>query len=268
MKQIMTVVVGPEGVGKTTVLQALQGEAGFPKRLLVEHELTESDVSEAIKKAISHREAFVIESRLEEPDTIIAMQHAKERGFEIELIVIGVEDEAMLNLRRKTRRRADELTWFRVPSAVDQADRVLVMDNSIGPTVALKIAAAQIQGQKEDSPSWITNRILSPKIERALSREVMRKAHEQIRAQGNSQTVLRVARSWQDGHSTGAIVAKDTHYALQSVGNALHVLHDLAVLPPGIGLAKQVVASISYSMANGQSLAREAVRGIERGLSR
>jgi predicted ABC-type ATPase len=273
-----SVIAGPIGAGKSTLLDTLKHEGGFPLRVVIEHEGTNDAALEAIRQAILFRESVVVETALQGPEVAVLMQQADDRGFEVELVIVGVESPEILGERLK-RRSIDartlavmfETTMQHLPVAADQARRVMVIDNSAGPsTVALQPAAAAQLEANDKGPSWVVNRLLRPKIERDLSKEILRRTSDRIAAADSTSPVLQYAKAYAGGTHTGPIVERTNHHVLQCVSDGMHLVHDLALISQGggFGLVKGVVASISYQFEKSRPLLREAAKAIDKSASR
>lgn len=277
-KPYLFVVAGTAGAGKTTLIETLRPDVDFPQHLLVQHE-QEGWLAEA-DDALLWKESLTIETDLAEPDVIGIMQKATEKGFEVELLIVGVEaaDIAADRYRRKRRRRlSDELlarqfdqTLQHLPPATDHAKRVMIIDNTLStPTFAQLAPGAEMEANS--GPAWVFRKIIQPKIERAASKQLMHAAINKLSGSSQIQPFLQAASIYQPGSYEGKIVERTQHHALQQIGHALHIVHDLALLPQAgisLGLAKDMIASIAYQANRENSFAREKSPNQDRGLSR
>lgn len=273
-----SVVAGPPGAGKSTVLDALRQESGFPLRAVIEHADAPDVAIAALKQAIALRESVVVETTMQGPEMAALMQLAAERGFDVELVIVGIETPEILAERAKRRTieaRAMEVmfetTLHHLPAAVDQAKRIIVIDNTVGPTsVALQLAAAAQLEANDKAPSWVVNRILQPKAQRELSKALLRRASSRVAADNGSSPLLQHAKAYAGGTHTGVIVESTSHHVLQQISDSLHLVHDVAMMSPagGLGLAKDAVVSISYQLGKSPSMLREAARAIDKSASR
>lgn len=279
-KPIITVVAGPRSAGKTLVMRELRQEAEFPARLVVEHEEEKPGAAlQALAEAITMRRSAVIETRLQSPEVLHLMQKAADRGVDVDLLVVNVDDAEILRERLKREGLDDaellaEMDRFHhhLPAAVDQAKRVLLIDNSAGVPIAVQLAAAaQLEATTGREPGWIVNRVIRPKVERELSREVLRTAIDRTSdAAPQLKPLLQIVKTYGTSSYRGQIIERTDHHALQRIGQVLHAVHDLAMLPHGggIGLAKNLVANISYQLEKAPTFARETAKTVEKGMTR
>lgn len=260
---VFAVVAGLPGVGKTTVLDQLKGEMEFPQHLVVDLPTEQQSTEDLIVGAVALRQSVAVESSFETPTVLRWMNMALERGFVLELVLIGVEGDALASLRSKERqrtRRQLEDAQSRMSVAVDMARRVLIIDNSTAqPSVAARIDAGQVR-TFDNRPGWVARRVLAPRAARQASLAAIRSAYDAIAARAPVQPLLQMAAA-SAGAWSGAVVARSEFHVLQQVGEALHVIHDLGMLgmvPGGtLALAAESVIMIAYEPAQGPQLGPE-----------
>lgn len=271
-RPIFTVVAGPAGAGKSTILDALVGEAGLPVRRVVAHDLDPSALAEALNNHLSSAESFILETRLDTPQLASAVARAVERGWPLELIVVDVEHPKLLRPRaRDGVIGEEELSQQRyrhhLPAAIDLARRVLLIDNSAVTPIQHVLTEADLRNDRSfQGPRWIADKVITPKLLRIASTQAMRQASA-VAATGPLKPFLQVA-SVIGRPSRGLVLARSEHHALQGVGNALHVVHDLALLPlAGPALVQGAMAVIRYESSREREEERdrdEAERSADR----
>lgn len=254
---VFAVVAGLPGVGKTTVLDQLKGEMDFPRHLVVDLPTEQQSTEDLIVGAVALRQSVAVESTFETPTVLRWMSMAQDRGFALELVLIGVEDDMLASLRSRDRqrtRRQLEDAQRRMSVAVDMAKRVLIIDNSTAqPSVAARIDAGQVK-TFDTRPAWVAKRVLAPRAARQASLVAIRGAYDAIAARAPVQPLLQMAAA-SAGAWSGVVVARTEYHVLQQVGEALHVIHDLGMLgmvPGGsLALAAESVIMIAYEPAQG-----------------
>lgn len=180
---LLAVIAGLAGVGKSTVLHHLQQQPGLPRQVLADAPDLAA-FNDAMLGVLALRASVVIESRFDAPDLLRWMHLADERGYDIELVWIGVEDDALAGLRtraRRTRHQVDQ-ALMRMAAAVDIAKRVLIIDNSTAqPIMAARIEADTVQ-QLDTRPGWVARRVLAPKLARHASLAAIKAAYAALAA--------------------------------------------------------------------------------------
>lgn len=247
---VMAVIAGLHGAGKTTLLEQLLGEDGFPAQLVVDTLDQVDELDAAMTRTIALNESIAIETSLDHAGVIQWMIEAGERGFSVELIVVGVDDDQLLldrRARRQDKRRLIEAVR-RMSSAVDNARRVVAIDNSTGtPFVAATIDAGEVK-ILDARPTWVAQRILAPRLARIASLKAVRATYQAIARNATISPILQVGGAGA-AITSGSVVAVSEYHVLQQVGEALHVIHDVSLLANGgVGLALNAVASIMYSL--------------------
>lgn len=259
---VMAVIGGLHGAGKTTLLEQLLGEEGFPAQLVMDNRNNADALDAVMTRAIALNQSIAVETRFDHAGVVQWMARAAERGFRVELIVIGVADDQLLldrHVRRQDKRKLIEAIR-RISSAVDNAQRVVVIDNSTGtPFVAATIDAGEVK-ILDARPTWVVQRILAPRLARLASLKAVRRMYQAIAGNAAIVPVLQVGSAGA-AVVTGKVVAVSDYHVLQQLGEALHVIHDVSLLTTGgVGLALNAVATIMYSLPERP--------GAERGLGR
>lgn len=249
---VFAVIAGLPGVGKSTLLDQLRDETGFPAHLVQDTPAQRQHASLAVCDALALRHSVAVESRCDSPTVLHWMQQAGERGFCVELVWIGVEGEVLAARRSRARCLAKtqvEATQRRLAIAADLAQRVLCIDNS---TATARMAARVEHGRisvLDIRPGWIVRRMLIPRLARLASLRSIRRAYDAIVTHSPVQPLWQLATA--SGTYTGAVVAATEFHLLQQVGTALHVVHDLGMLAaiPGGLLAAPAVLTVAYDDA-------------------
>ena len=248
---VLAVIGGLHGAGKTTLLEQLLGEEGFPAQLVpdVVDEMDEFDAT--MMRAIALKQSIAVETSFEHAGVVQWMIKAAERGFTVELILVGVEHDALLfdrYGRRQDKRRLSE-AMQRMSAAVDNAKHVAVIDNSTGtPFVAATINAGEVK-VLDSRPTWVAQRVLAPRLARIASLKAIRSIYQTLASNAAVGPVLQVGGSAGASLFTGRVVATSNYHVLQQVGEALHVIHDVGLLATGgAALALNAAATIMYSV--------------------
>ncbi|MDM5181914.1 hypothetical protein PO883_32590 [Massilia sp. DJPM01] len=246
----MAVIAGLHGAGKTTLLEQLLGEDGFPVQLVVDSLDGMDALDAAMTRAIALNQSIAVETSLDHAGVVQWMIRAAERGFAVELVVVGVDDDQLLldrHARRQDKRRLIDAVR-RMSSAVDNARRVVAIDNSTGtPFVAATIEAGEVK-ILDARPTWVAQRILAPRLARIASFKAVRTMYQVIAGNASIGPILQVGGAGA-AVSVGRVVAVSEFHLLQQIGEALHVIHDVSLLATGgAGLALNAVATIMYSL--------------------
>lgn len=247
---VMAVIAGLHGAGKTTLLERLLGEEGFPAQLVVDTLDGMDALDAAMTRAIALNQSIAVETSLDHAGVVQWMIKAAERGFSVELIVVGVDDDQLLldrHARRQDKRRLVEAVR-RMSSAVDNARHVVAIDNSTStPFVAATIDAGEVK-VLDARPTWVAQRILAPRLARIASLKAVRTMYQAIAGNATIGPILQVGGAGA-AVSAGRVVAVSDYHVLQQIGEALHVIHDVSLLATGgVGLALNAVATIMYSL--------------------
>lgn len=261
-KPILSVVAGPPGAGKSTVIASVRGEVELPTRHAIEHNLSGQELSETLQDALRNQQSLLIESRLDSPAVLHAMDRALERGFSVELVLVDVDAVELLMSRLGSGHTNDELSEalaryrHHVPSAVDMAKRVLLIDNSAAQPIVQELPLVKAANAGITGPRWFADKVVAPQLERLASREALRR----FTVKGPLQAIIQAARA-SNRPSEGLVVAVTKHHALQRVGQALHLIHDLAMFPMGsLSLIVGAVAVMAYQADRASALEREGER--------
>lgn len=247
---VMAVIAGLHGAGKTTLLEQLLGEEGFPAQLVVDSLDGMDALDAAMTRAIALNQSIAVETSLDHAGVVQWMIKAAERGFTVELVVVGVDDDQLLldrHARRQDKRRLIDAVR-RMSSAVDNARRVVAIDNSTGtPFVAATIEAGEVK-ILDARPTWVAQRILAPRLARIASFKAVRTMYQAIASNASIGPILQVGGAGA-AVSVGRVVAVSEFHVLQQIGEALHVIHDVSLLATGgAGLALNAVATIMYNL--------------------
>jgi predicted ABC-type ATPase len=273
---VLTIIAGPMGSGKSTVLLQLPEEIEMPNRLVIDNNKAPQEVIEAIEQAIASQHSLTVETALFQPEILALMEQATDEGFDVELIIIGIDHIDIAKDRLKQRDIDDlvlatmhEKTWHYLPAAMDRAKRVLIIDNNTGaPSIAMQIAAGVTIQQSAEHPSFL-NRLLQSKIERNVSRQFIQKTFNALTSPTQLTPVLQTAKVIVPANFTGPILEKTDHHVLQQVSQALHLIHDIALMPyGGITLIKGAVATITYPAQKPLEIAPEITKTLDKSLSR
>ena len=149
-KPQLVIIAGPNGAGKSTVSNHYIFRNIYtvnPDVIAKEQSLSVIDAGKiAIEQRtdlLKQKESFAIETTLTGNSEIKLMQEAKEQGYKINLVYVGIDDASLSNNRVKERvlkgghdvpkedifRRYDR-SINNLPKALEIADRVYIFDNS------------------------------------------------------------------------------------------------------------------------------------------
>lgn len=273
---VLTILTGPSGAGKSTVLAQLRDEFDFPSHLIVDNDKSPDEVIEAIENALANQQDIAVETALLRPEILALMEQATDEGFDVELIIIGIEHIEIAKDRLKHRAIDDtvladmhEKTMQHLPAAYDRAKRVLIIDNSAGaPSIALQMSNGLALHQSAEQPTFV-QRLLQAKVERDLSKQMIHKAFTLLDNTSHLKPVLQAAKVIAPAQFTGVILEKTEHHVLQQVSQALHLVHDIALMPyGGMSLVKGAIATIAYHAPKATTIAPQIERTIDKSLSR
>lgn len=263
---VMAVIAGLPGAGKTTLLEQMMGEEGFPAQLVVDLPDSTEELDQVMIRSLALRQSVAVETCCDHAAVVQWMAKAAERGYSVELIIVGVESDQLLlerHARRLDKRKMLEAVR-RMSSAVDQANRVVAIDNTTGtPFVAASIEAGNVN-VLDARPTWVAQRIIAPRLARIASFKAVRTMYQ---AMANNATIGPVLQVGGAGAAmfTGRIVAASDYHVLQQIGEALHVIHDVSLLTTGgMSLALNAVGTVLYSLPERPGLER----GVEHLLDR
>ncbi|NHZ99033.1 hypothetical protein [Massilia sp. CCM 8734] len=246
----MAVIAGLHGAGKTTLLEQLLVEGDFPAQVVVDGLDGMEALDASMTRSIALNQSIAVETSLDHAGVVQWMIKAAERGFAVELVVVGVDNDQLLldrHARRQDKRKLIDAVR-RMSSAVDNARRVVAIDNSTGtPFVAATIEAGEVK-ILDARPTWVAQRILAPRLARIASFKAVRTMYQAIAANASISPILQVSGAGA-AISVGKVVAVSEFHVLQQIGEALHIIHDVSLLATGgAGLALNAVATIMYSL--------------------
>jgi len=180
---ILTVIAGPNGVGKSTLTASLTVAQGTP--ILDPDAIARSLNPQAPETAatgagrvvltrqnayIRSRTSFILETTLAGSAVLRLMDEARRRGFRIHLIYIGVDDVHLLLDRIAGRvldgghavpehdvRRRYIRSMRRLKEAIARADAVTLLDNvrDQEPRLVMTIDHGRGTLHGEDVPAWV-----------------------------------------------------------------------------------------------------------------
>ncbi len=185
---LLVAIVGVNGAGKSTITARLRQEPGFPSNYVNPDEiaLTLTDIADPIERAYTaarkaddqrntwlvNRQSMAFETVMSHPSKIEFMQSAKDAGYRIMLVFVGLSSPE-LSLQRVTQRvqagghdvptdkimaRYDRVMTL-LPHALQVADRALIYDNSDDCAEARLVLAfnnGQVGYRANDLPEWLS----------------------------------------------------------------------------------------------------------------
>ncbi len=188
IKPTLTIIAGPNGSGKSTFTRNTKESLNVPsidpdeeaRKIRPEAPELASVAAgkQAIKKArnyLDNNQSFAIETTLSGNTYLKMMREAKQKGWVINLIYIGI-DNVELNIDRVAQRVVDgghhvpiedikrryERSLKNLPIALKIADNTSIYDNSNpeGPENLLTIENGRINQQVSELPQWLTRVLL------------------------------------------------------------------------------------------------------------
>lgn len=183
-KPFLTIIAGPNGSGKSTFTTATQESLRVPvidpdeqaRQLRPDAPEAAAIMSgkQVIKRARAYSansESFAVETTLSGNTYLRMMAEAKQKGWQVNLIYIGVND-VQISIERVAqrvaqgghnvpeediRRRYARSRLANLPVALQQADRTLIFDNSteIGHRKLLAIKKGRVIERAYELPEWI-----------------------------------------------------------------------------------------------------------------
>lgn len=182
------VIAGPNGAGKSTLVSdRLQGRLPFvnPDEIARRISPTDFDNPQNVIRAgrqavldrrqhLEARRSFAVETTLTGRSALDLIGQAKERGYKVNLVFVGLDDVALSQARVATRVRggghnvpaADLLRRFsrsmeNLQRASGQVDRLWVLDNS-GERRRLVLSSVQSQARflSKQVPAWVPQGIV------------------------------------------------------------------------------------------------------------
>lgn len=183
-KPIMTVFAGTNGAGKSTISLQMKewlGELIDPDQIAREFKPDNprgADLSagrEAVRRirsCIQRGDHFAIETTLSGTFVLKHMQTAKEKGYDVVMYYIGLQDVQMHIDRVASRVEqgghwiAEEDIRFRYGQSLQNlkpalaiADQVIIIDNTYEPTIIAEMVQSKLVYCVESVPAWSENAI-------------------------------------------------------------------------------------------------------------
>ncbi|PSB58221.1 zeta toxin family protein [Chamaesiphon polymorphus] len=185
---LLIAIVGVNGAGKSTITARLRQEPGFPANYVNPDEiaLTLTDIADPIDRSytaarkadeqrniwLTDRQSMAFETVMSHPSKIEFMQSAKDAGYRIMLIFVGLSSPE-LSLQRVGQRvqsgghnvPTDKIMarYYRVmallPNALQVADRALIYDNSddcAEARLVLSFNDGRVGYRSSDLPEWLS----------------------------------------------------------------------------------------------------------------
>lgn len=182
-KPTLTIIAGPNGSGKSTFTRATRESLGVPvidpdlEARLLRPDAPEAAALEGGKQAIKrarayleNNESFAAETTLSGNTYLRMMAEARQKGWQVNLIYIGVAD-AEISIDRVAQRVAEgghsvpqedirrryARSLANLPVALRQADRTTIFDNSTeaGHQPVLIIENGRVTEQVRELPEWL-----------------------------------------------------------------------------------------------------------------
>lgn len=183
LKPTLTIVAGPNGSGKSTYTRAIRKSLEIPvidpdwEARLLRPDAPEAAAIEggrqAIKRArayLENNESFAAETTLSGNTYLRMMAEAKQKGWQVNLIYVGVAD-VETNIDRVAQRVAQgghsvpeedirrryARSLANLPAALRQADRATILDNSTaaGHQPVLVIENGRVIEQARELSEWV-----------------------------------------------------------------------------------------------------------------
>ncbi len=182
-KPTLTIIAGPNGSGKSTFTRSTQEALGVPvidpdseaRKLRPDNPEAAAIAGgrQAIRRArayLENNESFAVETTLSGNTYLRMMAEAKRRGWQVNLIYIGV-DSVQTSIERVAQRvaagghnvapedirRRYQRSLTNLSAALQQAERALIFDNSTaaGHQNLLTIENGRVIEQARELPQWI-----------------------------------------------------------------------------------------------------------------
>jgi predicted ABC-type ATPase len=187
----LTIIAGPNGSGKSTLTRSIQESLDTPlidpdaEARKIRPEAPElasvAGGKQAIKLArnyVNNNQSFVVETTLSGNTYLKMMRDVKQKGWQINLIYIGI-DNVEVNIDRVAQRVAQgghnvpiedirrryKRSLENLPIALQLADNASIYDNStaVGHQNLLSIEDGRINRQVRELPQWLA-KALPPEI--------------------------------------------------------------------------------------------------------
>jgi predicted ABC-type ATPase len=181
----LTVIAGPNGAGKSTLTASLHDSLRVPVidpdaiarslRPAAPEQAAMEAGREVIRRQIQYLESgtsFALETTLAGTSMLRYMEQARQRGFGVHLIYIGIDNVQTTIDRIAERvargghhvpapdvRRRYTRSMRNLARAIERADHATIIDNSSdqGPREVLTIDMGRITAQVQDLPAWVTS---------------------------------------------------------------------------------------------------------------
>jgi len=179
----LTIIAGPNGSGKSTLTRYIKSNLDAPiidpdaEARKINPSSPESALVAAGKQAIrlardylKNNQSFAVETTLAGSTYIKMMQQAKQQGYELNFIFVGINhvDTAIRRVAERVRsgghnvpeediRRRYKRSLANLPIALQLADNAIIFDNStnLGHQIKLTIENRKITQQFESLPEWL-----------------------------------------------------------------------------------------------------------------
>jgi predicted ABC-type ATPase len=182
-KPILTVIAGSNGSGKSTFTRYTQEILGVPvidpdlEARIIRPDAPEKAAIAGGKQALlrartylANNESFAVETTLSGNTYLKMMTSAKQEGWQVNLIYVGVND-VQINIKRVAQRvargghnvlqqdvhRRYTRSLANLATAIQKADQTIIYDNStaVGYQPILTIEAGRVTKFIDDLPEWI-----------------------------------------------------------------------------------------------------------------
>lgn len=183
LRPTLAVIAGSNGAGKSTLTAAVRAphgvpvldpdaiaralNPGAPERVAIQ---AARDVLARQRAYIAERRSFAVETTLAGTAILRQMEDARQQGFVVHLIYIGVEsvqiaiDRIAIRVAKGGHHIPDEDVQRRyvrslshLRAGIERADEVTVVDNTLdeGPRAVVTMAQGQITLRAETMPRWV-----------------------------------------------------------------------------------------------------------------
>ncbi|WP_026735880.1 AAA family ATPase [Fischerella sp. PCC 9605] len=182
-KPTLTIIAGPNGSGKSTFTRATQEALRVPiidpdqeaRQLRPDDPQAAAILGgrQAIKRArayLTNNESFAVETTLSGHTYLRMMAEARQKGWQVNLIYVGIDNVEIANERVATRvaqgghnvpeediRRRYTRSLSNLSIAIQQADQILIFDNSTlqGYQQVLTIENGKVTQKVRELPEWL-----------------------------------------------------------------------------------------------------------------
>jgi predicted ABC-type ATPase len=185
---LLVTIAGVNGAGKSTITARLRQEPGFPSNYINPDEiaLTLTNISDPAERAytaagkadeqrniwLAARQSMAFETVMSHPSKIEFMQSAKNVGYDVMLVFVGLSSSELSFQRVSQRvqsgghdvpedkiRARYQRVMALLPSAIEVADRALIYDNSDDSAEArlvLSFNRGQLKYRSPNMPKWLS----------------------------------------------------------------------------------------------------------------